>query len=123
VETASATTVSTAAHVAVASHAKPDAVRPDDTLVIGPVASFSTYQACTLYGALEFPVGSYFEGGTIIDTECLEGVPIPPATGSWDLFVEIETDVCSDSTPAAKAAPGANKVPTVKISAAKPLRC
>ena len=113
---ASAATASVGATHAAAAHARPDAVRPDDTLVVGPVASFGTYQACALYGALEFPVGSYFAPyGTVVDTSCLEGVPVPPATGHWDLFVEVETGVCSSSAPAVKAA-------AVK-AAAKPLRC
>jgi hypothetical protein len=95
-----------------AAQAKPSAVAsPDEELAVGPVASFSTYQACVLYGALEFPPGEPFEGGTIVETECLEGVPVPPATGAWDLFVIIETGSCDAATP---ADPASGPVITVK---------
>ena len=72
-------------------------------VVVGPILSAPTYQQCITYGASEFPIDSEYDGMVIVDMECLEGVPVPPWTGSWDLFLTVEAPECGAVAPAQTA--------------------
>jgi hypothetical protein len=91
---ASAATTSASTPRAVAQHAMPTADEAE--IVIGPVSSFTTEEACVIFGEGEFPPGSIFMGYRVVGSFCELGPCPPPRIGScWNLFLLVEPLSCS----------------------------
>ncbi|MGH3298095.1 MAG: hypothetical protein ACRDP7_40520 [Trebonia sp.] len=109
--TASAATTAAGTSHAAATKAKPGNIAaPDEELTVGPILSAPTYQQCITYGASEFPIGSTYDGMPIVDMECLEGYPVPPNTGSWDLFLIVDAPECGAVAPTQAAEQASREV-------------
>ena len=108
---AGAATTSASTPHTVASQATPTAIAPhaaaDRAFTLGPVQSFTTEEACVIWGEGEFPPGSIYLGYVVVGTFCEYGPGEPPLVGNWwNLFVVVENTCPADSTagpPAVKA--------------------